>query len=108
MNAFDLDILDVTATIGDLLTEFHDFLLDNKLVNNAIKECGTAFKKGCTEIQKWVQQFTELPVVKENLEEVKNVLSKMDFSIAERGINKVTTAKMDQQISGNPDCSKKY
>ena len=92
LNAFDLDILDVTATIGDLLTEFHDFLLDNKLVNNAIKECGTAFKKGCTEIQKWVQQFTELPVVKENLEGVKNVLSKMDFSIAERRINKVTSA----------------
>ena len=40
LQSFDLDILDVTATLGDLISGFRDFILRNEYIEKGIKALG--------------------------------------------------------------------
>lgn len=67
LNAFDMDILDLTAKVGDLISGFRDFILNNDRVTRGVKAAASGIKTACTEIKKWIDAFMALPVVQKNI-----------------------------------------
>ena len=61
----DLNILDFTSRIGDAIVKFHDFLLNNKLVNTAVELLGKGFEKVGEIIGKVIKLLTNNPITKE-------------------------------------------
>ena len=51
-------MLDFTSRIGDAIVKFHDFLLNNKLVNEGVELLGKGFEKVGEIIGKVIKLFT--------------------------------------------------
>ncbi len=67
LGAFDMDILDLTANIGDLLVKFHDFVLDNNRLTEGLKIATNALKTAVALVKKWIDSFVSLPIVQRNI-----------------------------------------
>ena len=67
LNAFDMDVLDLTAKVGDLISGFRDFILNNDRVTRGVKAAASGIKTACTEVKKWIDAFMALPVVQKNI-----------------------------------------
>lgn len=65
LGAADLNVLDFTSRIGDAIVKFHDFLLNNKLVNTAVELLGKGFEKVGEIIGKVIKLLTNNPITKE-------------------------------------------
>ena len=65
LGAADLNVLDFTSRIGDAIVKFHDFLLNNKLVNEGVELLGKGFEKVGEIIGKVIKLFTNNPITKE-------------------------------------------
>lgn len=63
LEAFNLNILDVTAYIGDLLVKFHDFVLENNIVAEAIRALAAKLPDVIGKIKEWISTFMNLPIV---------------------------------------------
>lgn len=63
LGAFNLNILDVTAYIGDLLVKFHDFVLENNIVIEAIRALAAKLPDIIGKIKEWISAFMNLPIV---------------------------------------------
>ncbi len=63
LNAFDLDILDVTASIGDGLVAFHDWLLEGNALSKAINGFINKLPGFIAQIKEWFNAFKETPAV---------------------------------------------
>ena len=72
LQSFDLDILDVTATLGDLISGFRDFILRNEYIEKGIKALGNAMQSGCVILKGWLDAFLQLPIVQENIGKLQN------------------------------------
>ena len=60
---FDLNILDVAASIGDALTAVHDWIRENNYLADAISFIAGMFMLGAAKIGEWVNAFINLPQV---------------------------------------------
>ncbi len=67
LSAFDMDILDLTANIGDLLVKFHDFILDNNHLVEGLKIAKNALETVVILVKKWIDSFVSLPIVQRNI-----------------------------------------
>lgn len=67
LSAFDMDILDLTANIGDLLVKFHDFILDNNHLVEGLKIAKNALETVIILVKKWIDSFISLPIVQRNI-----------------------------------------
>ena len=65
LGAADVNVLDFTSRIGDAIVKFHDFLLNNKLVNAAVELLGKGFEKVGEIIGKVIKLLTNNPITKE-------------------------------------------
>ena len=72
LQSFDLDILDVTATLGDLISGFRDFILRNEYIEKGIKALGNVMQSGCVILKGWLDAFLQLPIVQENIGKLQN------------------------------------
>ena len=63
LNAFDLGILDVTASIGDGLVAFHDWLLEGNALSKAINGFINKLPGFIAQIKEWFNAFKETPAV---------------------------------------------
>ena len=72
LQSFDLDILDVTATLGDLISGFRDFILRNEYIEKGIKALGNAMQSCCVILKGWLDAFLQLPIVQENIGKLQN------------------------------------
>ena len=72
LQSFNLDILDVTATLGDLISGFRDFILRNEYIEKGIKALGNAMQSGCVILKGWLDAFLQLPIVQENIGKLQN------------------------------------
>ena len=59
LEAFDLNILDVTASIGDLLVKFRDWIDEHNIFVNGIKKVIPYIEKFTSAIKKWYAAFKE-------------------------------------------------
>lgn len=99
LNAFDLDLLDVTAGIGDAAVAFRDFLFSNDLVNKGFEAFGSGVKMAVEAFADLVDAIGNIPQVQEFIENFKNI----DWS--EIGNNVVEGLKngLEAGISSVPD-----
>ena len=99
LNAFDLDLLDVTAGIGDAAVAFRDFLFSNDLVNKGFEALGSGVKMAVEAFADLVDAIENIPQVQEFIENFKNI----DWS--EIGSNVVEGLKngLEDGISSVPD-----
>ena len=99
LNAFDLDLLDVTAGIGDAAVAFRDFLFSNDLVNKGFEALGSGVKMAVEAFTDLVDAIENIPQVHEFIENFKNI----DWS--EIGSNVVEGLKngLEAGISSVPD-----
>lgn len=95
---FNLDILDVTAGIGDAIVSFRDFVENNALVDKAIEALCEGLKFAAESAKEFYEIFRQLPVVQKSLQK----LSQMDLSDIGgnilNGINNGLLSKSDSII----------
>lgn len=68
----DIDVLEFTATIGDNLVAFHDWLLENNRVARGLSKLIEWFGKGIDKCKEWYGEFKNLPVVVKGMERVES------------------------------------
>ena len=71
----DLDILSLTAKIGDLLVKFRDWLDTNGLITKAADKIVAGLKAAYKFISKWIKAFFDLPVVQKFIENFKEAFT---------------------------------
>ena len=72
LNAFDLDLLDVTAGIGDAAVALRDFLFSNDVVNQGVEMLASGVKMVVEAFKDWVDTIGNIPQVQEFIENLKN------------------------------------
>ena len=91
LGAFDMDILDLTATIGDALVAFRDFLFNNKLIDKGFELLADGIVEVVNAVKKFYNAFKNLPQVQkfvnkivESIDDLKNMdLSEIGQNIIE-------------------------
>lgn len=89
LNAFDLDILDVTASIGDGLVAFHDWLLEGNVLSKAINGLIDKLPGFIAKVKEWFNTFKETPAVQKlvtAIEAIHDAFTKLtsgDISLSE-------------------------
>ena len=73
LGAFGMDVLDLTANLGDMLVKFRDFLFDNKLINNGLDLIASGVKMAVEAFKDFIDTVKDIPKVQEFLENLKNI-----------------------------------
>lgn len=73
LNSFHLDILDVTAGIGDALVAFHDWVLEGNALSKAIKGLVDRLPNLTDQFKEWFATFKETPVVEKLITAIKGI-----------------------------------
>ena len=68
----DVSVLDVTASVGDMIVKFRDWLFENNMVAKALAWVADNAKVAADAIKKWLKAFKELPEVQKLIEKFKN------------------------------------
>lgn len=97
LSAFNLDILDVTAGIGDFLVKIHDFVEENDLFNQGIGLVVDGVKALAEGIKGLVEAVEDIPQVQDAIQKFKDMdLSEIGSNIIaglrnglEKGIQKI-------------------
>ena len=88
LGEFDMNILDLTANIGDAIVAFRDFLFDNELINKGFELLALGIKKAINAIQDFCKWFSDIPQVQNVIEGIKNAFDSLkDIDLSEVGQN---------------------
>ena len=68
----DVSVLDVTASVGDMIVKFRDWLFENSMIAKALSWVADTAKVAADAIKKWLKAFKELPEVQKLIEKFKN------------------------------------
>ena len=71
----NLNILDVTASIGDMLVSFRDWLFENSFISKAFDKLANGVSKVIVKISEWVKAFIKLPAVQNTIEKFKETFT---------------------------------
>lgn len=94
LKAFDLNILDVTANIGDAIVKFRDFLFSNDLINKGFQAFAESIKMVVTVLKSLFDAFMNLPTVQKGLNKIKEGFEKLkDMDLSEIGPNLINKFK---------------
>lgn len=77
LGSFDMDILDLTANIGDTLVAFRDWLKSDNILVQSLKAVGNGVGWLIKQVVSLVQAFTDLPVVQNTFEKTKTIAGKI-------------------------------
>ena len=72
LSKFDLNILDVTASLGDMLVALNDFILNNKYVDKGFELSASGIKKAIEMFDQFVDFLYSIPQVKEFVDSLKD------------------------------------
>ena len=75
LGAFDMNVLDLTANIGDIIVKFRDWLLENNLVIKAVDKIIEKIPGAIKVIKEWVKAFLDLPIVQKAIDGIKDGLT---------------------------------
>lgn len=98
LSAFNMDILDLTAKIGDIIVKFRDWLFENGIVAKGIEKTAIAVKMAIDFIAKWISIFIKLPAVQRFIESFKNVVVN-GFDSAKEAVSNFIKGINDGSIS---------
>ena len=88
LGAFDMDVLDLTANLGDMLVKFRDFLFDNKLINKGLDAIASGVKMAAKALQDLYETIKNLPKVQEFFENLESIdLSEVGENVIEGFVN---------------------
>lgn len=73
LKAFDMDILEATALVGDALVTFKEFVFNNDLINSGFELLGEGILITVNAIKDLVIAFSQMPKVQEFINNIKNV-----------------------------------
>ncbi len=94
LKAFDLNILDVTASIGDAIVKFRDFLFSNDLITKGFQAFAESVKMVVTVLKSLFDAFVNLPTVQKGLNKIKEGFEKLkDIDLSEIGPNLINKFK---------------
>ena len=71
----DVNVLDLTSSVGDAIVAFRDFLFENNKVINGIETVIGWISTACIKVKEWTEAFLALPEVQQKLTEFKAVLA---------------------------------
>ena len=77
LGAFDMDILDLTARLGDAAVALRDFILDNEFVNKGFDAIASGIVTVVQAVKSWITAFLDLPMAQSAIEKVKATLSNL-------------------------------
>lgn len=75
LSMFNLDILDVTASIGDAIVKFHDWVFENGIFAKALEKTVNIITRAIKKIKEWFTAFKNLPKVQNALTKFRSVCS---------------------------------
>ena len=83
---FNVDVLDVTASIGDALYNFDRWIEKNDFIAKGVDKVITIIEKGIDIFKKWVNTIKEIPVVQSGIEKFNtsfmSAISSLDDRVA--------------------------
>lgn len=74
LSSLHINLLDVTAAIGDAITKFKEWLNSNNIFVRTFNAIATNAQKAAFAIRDWVKAFIELPVVQKTVTSVKTAI----------------------------------
>ena len=84
LGAFDMNILDLTANIGDAIVKLRSFLLDNDLITKGFELMAKGVKMAVEALKDLYNTVKDLPAVQNILEKIKDIdLSEVGKNILE-------------------------
>lgn len=88
LGAFDMDVLDLTANIGDAIVAFRDFLFDNQLVNKGFELLAIGIKKAADAFKNLIDAIGDIPQVKKFIDGIKDAINDLqNVDLTEVGKN---------------------
>lgn len=75
LSSLHINLLDVTAAIGDAITKFKEWLNSNNIFVRTFNAIATNAQKAALAIRDWVKAFIELPVVQKTVTSVKTAIA---------------------------------
>lgn len=88
LQMFDMNVLDLTATLGDAIVAFRDFLFDNELINKAFELMAKGAEKAVKAIQDLFNAFKNLPQVQNIVKRIKEAFDDLqNLDLSEIGKN---------------------
>lgn len=87
LRGFDLDILDVTAGIGDLIVGFRNWIDENNIVLKGLESFASGIKKSIPVVQNWYKEFMALPQVQQAISDFHAKCDELFSSITESAGN---------------------
>ena len=76
LKAFDLDLLEATALLGDLIVKFRDFLFDNNMITKAFSGLASGVKMVVKAITELIDKFKNSDIGKNIIDGLRNGLEK--------------------------------
>ena len=98
LKAFDLNVLDVTANVGDAIVAFRNWLLNDNLLVKSLSKLASGIKMAVVFVKKMVKSFLEIPAVNKTIENFKSVSVKAFKSVRD-AISKFIEGIKDGSIS---------
>ena len=89
LEAFDIDILDITASIGDVIVKFRDWIQEHSLIAKVFNKTVDIIVKVISAISKWFKEFSKFPAVQNTIKKFKEVFT---FDNIKKTIESCTSA----------------
>ena len=100
LSAFDMDILDATAKIGDLLVKFDKWLKKTDPFTKGFEEIGKVIKSVVDDLAKFENKIKKLPNIENFLKTIEKIKSpKVDFSGVINGFSELSNTTTNSSFS---------
>lgn len=100
LSAFDMDILDATAKIGDLLVKFDKWLKKTNPFTKGFEEIGKVIKSVVDDLTKFENKIKKLPNIENFLKTIEKIKSpKVDFSGVINGFSELSNTTTNSSFS---------
>lgn len=105
LSAFDMDILDLTANLGDAIVKFRDFLFNNEIINKGFDLLAAGIIAVAKAVKELYNAFKNIPMVQYFIEYIKEAFADLkDIDLVEVGKNIIEGLKngLEDGISSVP------
>ena len=93
LHAFGISILDVTASLGDAIVKFHDWLFENSIFAKVLDKVTDIIVRIIKKVKEWFSAFKELPWVQKALSKFNDSWSKFTSNTVDTLVSAVKKIK---------------
>lgn len=81
LGAFNMDILDLTASIGDAIVGFRDWLFEGNALAQGVQKLAVGLKNVISVVRDWINQFMALPAVQNSIKKFNETVGSISSSV---------------------------